>query len=52
MVKEKISFFDLKSKKKFTTDNWREEIRKNRRFAVAKSPSGPHECWRVLGKKK
>ena len=47
---EKLSFYDVKSKKKFTTDDYRIVTKKGRRFAVAKSKSGPHECWRILGK--
>jgi len=47
---EKLSFYDVKSKKKFETDDFRVVERKGRFFAVAKSKSGPHECWRVLSK--
>ena len=60
MAKEKLSFYDVKSKEKFETDNYRveEKTTKNkntgkettRYFAVAKSQKGPHECWRVLSK--
>ena len=50
MAKEKLSFYDVKSKKKFMSDDYRVVIRKGRPFAVTKSPSGPHECWRVLSK--
>ena len=46
-----LSFYDVKSKKKFTTDKYRIVKKGPRRFAVAKSKSGPHECWRVLGNK-
>jgi len=52
MANEKLSFYDVKTKKKFNTDNWRVEVRGKRRFAVTKSPAGKHECWRVLGAKK
>jgi len=53
-----IEFYDVKSKKKFKTGDF--DVRKKtsksantgktttRWFAVAKSKSGPHECWRVL----
>ena len=47
-----IEFFDVKSKKKFKTSTFRVEQRKGRFFAVAKSPSGTHECWKVLSKEK
>ncbi len=50
MAKEKLSFYDVKSKKKFTSDQYRVVTRGGRNFAVTKSPSGPHECWRVLSK--
>jgi hypothetical protein len=56
MAKEKMSFYDVKSKKKFETDNYRVVKKsakgRDRFFAVAKSEVGPHECWRVLGKDK
>lgn len=44
----RLTFFDLKTKKKFTTDKFRIETRKGRRFAVAKNPSGG-ESWRIMG---
>jgi hypothetical protein len=50
MGKAKLSFYDVKSKKKFETDNYRVVEKKGRYFAVAKSPAGSHECWRVLSK--
>ncbi|MBU4377372.1 MAG: hypothetical protein KKD29_07900 [Candidatus Omnitrophica bacterium] len=45
-----MEFFDVKTKKKFKTAEFRVVEKSGRNFAVAKSPSGPHECWRVLGK--
>ncbi len=45
-----MEFFDVKSKKKFKADKFRIEERKGRFFAVAKSLSGNHECWRVISK--
>jgi hypothetical protein len=54
MANEKMSFYDVKSKKKFETDNYKVVKKsakgRDRFFAVAKSLVGPHECWRVLGK--
>ena len=47
-----VEFFDVKSKSKFKSSDFRVEERKGRFFAVAKSPSGTHECWRVLSKDK
>jgi hypothetical protein len=45
-----MQFYDVKSKAKFTTDQFDVREKSGRYFAVAKSPSGPHECWRVLSK--
>lgn len=50
MAKPKISFYDVKTKKKFETDDYVVKERSGRHFAVCKSPNGGHECWRVLGK--
>ena len=50
MAKEKLSFYDVKSKSKFETDDYEVREKNGRFFAVAKSQSGPHECWRVLSK--
>ena len=50
MAKEKLSFYDVKSKKKFETDNYEVRQKGDRSFAVCKSPSGSYECWRVLSK--
>ena len=46
---EELSFFDVKGKEKFTSKEYRVEVRNGRRFAVAKAPSGI-EAWRILGK--
>tara|TARA_Y100000310_G_C20288227_1_gene625944 strand:+ start:72 stop:293 length:222 start_codon:yes stop_codon:yes gene_type:complete len=55
-----VEFYDVKTKKKFKTSDFeiREKTSTNentgntttRFFAVAKSQSGPHECWRVVSK--
>ena len=47
---EELEFYDVKSKKKFKVTEYRIEDRKGRKFAVTKSKSGPHECWRVVSK--
>ena len=47
---EELSFYDVKSKAKFTATEYRVEEKKGRFFAVTKSLVGTHECWRVLGK--
>ncbi len=45
-----LQFYDVKSKAKFTTAEFDVREKGGRYFAVAKSPSGTHECWRVLSK--
>ena len=45
-----MEFYDVKSKKKFKASEFRVEEKKGRFFAVTKSPSGTHECWRVISK--
>ena len=47
---EELSFYDVKTKAKFTTSEYRIAEKKGRFFAVAKSKTGSHECWRVLSK--
>lgn len=48
MAKPKLSFYDVKTKAKFETDDYRVVEKGGRNFAVAKSKAGTHECWRVL----
>ncbi|MBI5803577.1 hypothetical protein HY448_02735 [Candidatus Pacearchaeota archaeon] len=50
MAKETIEFFDVKSKDKFKTNDYRIVDKGGRFFAVTKAKSGPHECWRVVSK--
>lgn len=50
MAKQELEFFDVKSKKKFKTSSYKIVDKGGRMFAVAKSPSGSHECWRVVSK--
>jgi len=45
-----MEFFDVKTKKKFTTSSFRLVEKKGRFFVVAKSPEGTHECWKVVSK--
>ena len=47
---EEVEFFDVKSKAKFKTTDYRIEERKGRFFAVTKSQTGDYECWRVVSK--
>ncbi len=46
---EKLNFYDLKGKKKFSSSNYKVVIKKGRRFAVTKAPSGI-DSWRIMGK--
>jgi hypothetical protein len=54
---EEIEFYDVKTKGKFKTADYRLVLREKegksgkvskRRFAVAKSLAGEHECWKVV----
>ncbi len=47
---EELSFYDVKTKEKFTATEYDVREKKGRFFAVTKSKAGTHECWRVLGK--
>jgi hypothetical protein len=47
---KEISFYDVKTKSKFTATEYEVREKSGRFFAVTKSPKGTHECWRVLGK--
>jgi len=50
MAKDTLSFYDVKSKSKFDSAEYEVREKKGRFFAVTKSPTGTHECWRVLSK--
>lgn len=50
MAKKELEFYDVKSKGKFKTMDYRIVDKSGRMFAVTKSKSGPHECWRVVSK--
>ena len=45
-----MEFYDVKTKSKFTTEDYKIVEKSGRNFAVAKSPAGTHECWRVVSK--
>jgi hypothetical protein len=47
---EALSFYDVKKKSKFNATEYQVREKSGRFFAVAKSPAGTHECWRVLSK--
>jgi len=40
----------VKTKSKFTTEEYRVVEKSGRFFIVAKSPAGTHECWKVVSK--
>lgn len=48
-----LSFYDVKTKSKFTTSDFEVREKSGRYFAVAKSQAkdATHECWRILSKK-
>lgn len=48
---KELEFYDVKAKIKFKTETYDIREKKGRHFAVAKSQSGPHECWRILSEK-
>lgn len=48
-MNKELSFYDLKTKKKFTTDKYKVISKNNRKWAVAKSQSGT-DCWRAMPK--
>ena len=49
-MKDKLSFYDVKSKSKFESNEYDVREKKGRYFAVTKSQNGSHECWIVLSK--
>ena len=49
-IMTELEFYDVKTKSKFKTADFRIEERKGRFFAVAKSLTGKYECWRILSK--
>ena len=45
MAKPKLSFYDVKSKKKFLTNSYKVVSKGGRFFAVTPSKVGKHTCW-------
>jgi hypothetical protein len=45
-----LKFYDLRARKSFLTSNYKVEVKKGRKFAVAKAPSGV-ESWRIISNK-
>jgi len=46
---EKLSFYDLKKKKKFMSADYKIKVIKGRRFAICTAPSGI-KSYRIMGK--
>ena len=42
-----LTFYDLRTRKSFTTSSYRTVTKNGRKFAVAKAPSGG-EAWRIV----
>lgn len=49
-MKQELEFFDVKTKKKFKTNDYKIVTKGGRNFAVTKSKQGSYECWRVVSK--
>lgn len=51
-MKPELNFYDVKSRSKFATAEWRIETKvakgKTRYFAVAKVPNAGHEAWLIV----
>jgi hypothetical protein len=47
---KKLVFYDVKAKKRFESDDYRELVKSKTLFAVSKSPYGDYECYRILKK--
>ena len=45
----KLKFYDLGSKKSFSTDKYATKMKSGRKFAAASAPSG-RKSWRILAK--
>ena len=50
--KDKLQWYDVKIKKKWTPKEYSVKVLKGRRFGLAKNPKSGVTCWRVLGNKK
>lgn len=50
MAKPELSFYDVKSKAKFTSTEYEVREKSGRFFAVSAVPNAEHEAWRILSK--
>ncbi len=49
MEKKLLSFYDVRTKKKFDSKDWVHKVRSGKNFAVAVNPKSKGECWRIIG---
>jgi hypothetical protein len=51
-MKPELNFYDVKSRTKFASTEWRIEVKtakgKTRYFAVSKVPNAGHEAWLIV----
>jgi hypothetical protein len=51
-MKSELEFYDVKTRTKFKSSEWRIEVREakgtKRYFAVSKAPNASHEAWRIV----
>jgi hypothetical protein len=51
-MKAELEFYDVKSKSKFKSTDWRIETKQNKSrtqyFAVSKVPNATHEAWKIV----
>jgi hypothetical protein len=51
-MKPELEFYDVKSKSKFKSTDWRIEMKPNKSrtqyFAVSKVPNATHEAWKIV----
>lgn len=52
MPKEEMEFYDVKTKAKFKTVEYKVVEKNGRFFIVAKSPHGNYESWKIISKDK
>jgi len=45
-----LNFYDVKARQRFSANVYKEVVKNNTLFAVAKSPFGNYECYRILKK--
>jgi cytolysin (calcineurin-like family phosphatase) len=48
--KAELQFYDVKARKRFSSQQYKEVVKNKTLFAVAQSPYGSYECYRILKK--